>query len=73
MAKVKVFLDAGCSKQILLEDGRCIIQVKEKCSLPRVPHDFREKCDRIIRETTQQIFLSGELFKDIREGCELEI
>ena len=73
MARVKVFLDAGCSKQILLEDGRCIIQVKDKCSLPRVPRNFREKCDLITRETKQQIFLSGELFKDIREGCELEI
>jgi hypothetical protein len=41
--------------------------------LPRVPRNFREKCDLITRETKQQIFLSGELFKDIREGCELEI
>ena len=73
MAKVKAYLDAGCSEQILLDDGRCIVQVKEKCSARRVPHDFREKSDLISRETKRQIFLSGKLFRNVEEGAELRI
>lgn len=73
MTKVKLCLDAGCSKQILLDDGRCIIQVKNKCAFGRVPHDFRQKLDQITRETKEQIFLSGDLFKNVKEGSELEI
>ncbi len=73
LAKVKVYLDAGCSSQILLDDGRCIIQIKEKCSMPRVPPNFKEKCAQIARETKKQILLSGEPFRNVREGNELEI
>ena len=73
MPKVKVFLDAGCSRQILLDDGRCIIEIKDHCSFDGLPRDFKNRSDRIARETKKQIFLSGELFRHVREGSELEI
>lgn len=73
MPKVKVFLDAGCSKQILLDDGRCIIEIKERCSFAGVPRDFEEKRNKIARETKKRIFLSSELFASVREGCELKV
>lgn len=73
MPKVKVFLDAGCSKQILLDDGRCIIEVKERCSFGGVPRDFKKKRNQIARETKKQIFLSSELFDSVKEGCELKV
>jgi hypothetical protein len=73
LPKVKVFLDAGCSKQILLDDGRCIIEIKDRCAFSGVPRDFKEKRKRIARETKKQIFLSSELFGSVKEGCELKI
>jgi len=73
VTRVKLCLDAGCSRQILLEDGRCIVEIKDKCTAVRVPRDFKLKSEQIARETKRQIILSGELFKGVREGCDLEI
>ncbi len=73
MTRVRLCLDAGCSREILLEDGRCIIEIKQRCSPVRISRDFRLKSDQISRETKRQIIISGELFKDVREGCDLPI
>jgi hypothetical protein len=72
MAKVKKCLDAGCTRYILLDDNRCIIEPKDKCDFKSVSDNFLEEYKELSKQVTgDTIYTSKELFKKVKEGEEL--
>jgi len=73
MAKVKLCLDSGCTKYILLDDGRTVHTPKEKCT-PKVWNaDERSKFEDIVRETRETIMTSKPVMQKVKEGDEVNL
>lgn len=72
MAKVKKCLDSACTRYILLDDDRVIIEPKDKCDIKQVTKDFQEQFKEIAQVVKETIYTSKELFKNVKEGEELK-
>jgi hypothetical protein len=72
MAKVKKCLDSGCTRYILLDDDRCIIEPKDKCDTKSISDNFQKEFEEIAQITKETIYTSKELFKDVKKGEELK-
>lgn len=74
MPIVEKILDKPCEKLFRLSDKTVIIQHKKKCDTKwKEPKDFQKQRDDITADVSSTIFISDELFKDIKEGQELPI
>lgn len=72
MVKVKKCLDAGCTEYILLDDGRTIVQPKDKCEIRHDAEDFQKQFVEIAKETTETIYTSKKLF-NLKKGDEVKL
>ncbi len=73
MAKVKVCLNTGCTKYILLDDGRCVETPLAKCA-PTVWSDKDSaKWHTIVRETTQAVKVNMPVLQDVKEGDTIKL
>jgi Mg-chelatase subunit ChlI len=72
MAKVKKYLDSGCTEYILLDDDRVIIQPKAKCDIKSVPEDFDKQFQEIAQSVKETIYTSKQAFKKVKVGEELK-
>ena len=73
MAKVKVCLNTGCTKYILLDDGRCVETPLSKCA-PTVWSDKdNAKWHTIVRETTQAVKVNMPVLQDVKEGDTIKL
>lgn len=72
MAKVKKCLDSACTRYILLDDDRVIIEPKDKCDIKQATKDFQEQFKEIAQVVKETIYTSKELFKNVKEGEELK-
>jgi hypothetical protein len=73
LVKVKKCLDTGCTKYILLEDGRTIETPRDKCE-PKVWNDNERKVwEQIVKETNEAVKVSRPMFQKAKEGDELDI
>ena len=66
MAKVKVCLDAVCSKYYELDDGRAIHVPKDKCEVgkltknPKSLDDFKSRVNTMLRGVKKVVFMSDD-------------
>jgi len=72
MAKVRKYLDAGCTEYILTDDNRIFCQPKDKCDIKHIPDDFQEQFAEMIRGTSDTIYTSKKVFKKVKVGEELK-
>jgi hypothetical protein len=72
MAKVKKYLDAGCTQYILLDDNRVIVQPKDKCDLKSIPENFQEQFQEIAQVAGDTIYTNKQAFKNVKVGKELK-
>lgn len=73
MVKVKLCLDSGCTKYILLDDGRTIHTPKEKCAPKDWSNEDRSKFADIVRETRETIMTSKPVMQKVKEGDEVNL
>jgi hypothetical protein len=72
MAKVKKCLDSACTRYILLDDDRIIIEPKDKCDTKSISKDFQEQFKEIAQVGKETIYVGSELFKNVKKGEELK-
>jgi hypothetical protein len=72
MAKVKKCLDSACTRYILLDDDRVIIEPKDKCDTKQISKDFQKEFKEIAQICKETIYTSKELFKHVKKGEELK-
>lgn len=73
MVKVKKCLDAGCTKYILLEDGRTIHTPKVKCTPKVWTEKERQDFKDIVRETRETIMVNAPVMIDVKKGDDVKI
>ncbi|GAH16663.1 unnamed protein product, partial [marine sediment metagenome] len=72
-AKVKVCLDTGCTKYVLLDDGRCVETPLGRCAPKTWGDKERAKWDAIVQGTTQAIKVNLPVLKDVKEGDVIQL
>ncbi|GAH21691.1 unnamed protein product [marine sediment metagenome] len=73
MAKVKVCLNTGCTKYILLDDGRCVETPLGKCA-PTVWGDKENsQWNSIVQQTTQAIKVNMPVLQDVKVGDDIKL
>jgi hypothetical protein len=73
MVKVKKCLDTGCTKYILLDDGRTIETPREKCELKNWDDKEYKVWEQIVKETGEAVKISRPMFQKVKEGDEIDI
>ncbi|GAG64307.1 unnamed protein product [marine sediment metagenome] len=73
MAKVKHCLNTGCTKYILLDDGRCVETPLEKCSPKTWSDKEHAQWHDIVRETTQAIKVNMPVLQDVKVGDDIKL
>jgi hypothetical protein len=85
MARIKKCLDESCQQFIYLDNGTTIVQPRtdEKgklvCDLKHVPNSDKQRAkhkedwDEIAKGTKKTIYVSETLFKDAKEGKEIDL
>lgn len=73
MAKVKICLDTGCTKYILLDDGKTINTPKDKCVEKIWTRKDREDYKTIVRETNETIMVNRPVLQNVKVGDEVNL
>lgn len=73
MAKVKVCLDTGCTKYVLLDDGRCVETPLGRCKTTVWGDKEHAKWESIVQGTTQAIKVNMPVLRDVKEGDTVQL
>ena len=70
--KVKICFNDACTEYILLDDGRTIIQPREKCDAKSISEDYTKQLRTIGEKTAYTIYADRRLF-DVKAGDEIPL
>jgi len=73
VAKVKICLDTGCTKYVLLDDGRCVETPLGKCKTKSWSPEEHAQWRTIVRETTEAVKVNIPVFKDVKVGDDIKL
>ncbi|GAI09757.1 unnamed protein product, partial [marine sediment metagenome] len=73
MARVKICLDTGCTKYVLLDDGRCVETPLNKCKTKSWTDKEHAQWHTIVRETTQAIKVNMPVLQDVKAGDDIKL
>jgi len=73
MARVKICLDTGCTKYVLLDDGRCVETPLGKCKTKSWTPEEHSQWGTIVRETTQAIKVNMPVLQDVKVGDDIKL
>jgi len=77
MVKVEKCIGSNCFTYIRVSDGKhkpaLICQPKKKCDDKQRSDNFREEFQDLITGTSKTIYTTEELFKNPKEGEELDL
>jgi len=73
VAKVKICLDTGCTKYVLLDDGRCVETPLNKCKTKSWTPEEHAQWGTIVRETTQAIKVNMPVLQDVKAGDDIKL
>ena len=73
MVKIKQCLDTGCTKYILLEDGRTITTPNAVCTGKIWTDKDRQDYADIVRATRETIMVNKPVMQDAKAGDEVPL
>lgn len=63
MARIKVCLNDACTDYKYIDDGRLIIQPRDKCDTTSISKDFQKQFKALIPKITETVYVSKNLIK----------